>query len=300
MEKLITHTTAYKIFSGDVNGDRLSHAYMLAFPDGENLAYALKLFAAKLFNFNCGSREEKLVKEGKFSDLKIYPKQEKKLSVDDASEIIQDCALGPIECDKKVYIISDFDTASALFQNKLLKVLEEPPRNVYFILGARTLTAVLDTVKSRVNKLEITPFSPEQIECALERTFGVGNYKNVARCCGGSFGEAAKMLSEGWFAEILEAAKSICQAYDREEVALCAIKYGDEVRKRELLAQIQRVYYDALTGVTKLKWSNATLIYAVEAVVNALTDVKFNCNFASLLYEFMLSVIRFEERHGDN
>lgn len=296
MERLITHTTAYKIFSGDVKGDRLSHAYMLAFSDADNLAYALRLFAVKLFDFSSGSREEKLVKEGTFSDLKIYPKQGKKLSVDDATEIVQDCALGPVECNKKVYIISDFDTASALFQNKLLKVLEEPPHNVYFILGARTLTAVLDTVKSRVNKLEITPFSPEQIEGALERSFGAGDYKNVARCCGGSFGEAAKMLSEGWFADILDAAKNVCQAYDRERAALCAIKYGDEARKQELLAQVQRVYYDALTCKINLKWGKATLIYAVETVVNALNDVKFNCNFASVLYELMLSVVRFEER----
>lgn len=296
MERLITETTAYKILSGDANKNKLSHAYMLAFSDGAHLLSALKLFAVRVFGFGAYTREEKLVKNGTFADLKVYPKEDKKLSVDDAVEILEDCVLEPIECDKKVYIISNFDTASALFQNKLLKVLEEPPKNVYFLLGARTLSSVLDTVKSRVNKLEISPFSPAEIEGALTRTLGSGDYKRVARYCGGNFGEAEKMLVGDWFLKVDEAAKEICSAYKLSAVGEIATRHAETKNKEELLAHVQRIYYDALVGEYDLKWSKGTLVYAVESVVRAITDVRFNANFSALLYNLMLDVIRFEGR----
>lgn len=295
MERLIKQTTAYKIFEGDAQKGRLAHAYMLIMADGDTLPHALGLFAVKAFGFSVGTREEKLVKNCAFVDLKVYPKKEK-LSVDDAVEILQDCVLEPVEADKKIYVINGFETASALFQNKLLKVLEEPPKNVYFLLGARTTASVLDTVLSRVNKLEIAPFSPEQIVGALTRELGQGDYSRIAKYSGGSLGEAKKMLSGDWFNEVDKSAKEICSAYQISDVGRLATKYGDAKNKDELLAQIQRVYHDALTDKISLKWSKATLIYAVESVVKAIVDAKFNANFSALLYDLMLGVIGFENR----
>jgi DNA polymerase-3 subunit delta' len=116
-----------------------------------------------------------IIDEG-LPDLKIYPKKDSKLSVADANEIIDDSALKPVEGDKKLYIISDFDTTAPLFQNKLLKILEEPPEGVYFLLGASSLSPILSTIRSRVKLLEIQPFSDEQIISARKR--------DCPKCCG--------------------------------------------------------------------------------------------------------------------
>ena len=45
MERLLKGTTAYKILTGDRQAGRLSHAYMLDFPDRKNMNAALKIFA---------------------------------------------------------------------------------------------------------------------------------------------------------------------------------------------------------------------------------------------------------------
>ena len=91
------------------------------------MRFALKYFCLALFGADENSRVGSLIMDESFSDVKVYPAVGKKPSVSDADEIIGDCALKPIEGDKKAYIFDCFDGASAIVQNKLLKALEEPP-----------------------------------------------------------------------------------------------------------------------------------------------------------------------------
>lgn len=159
MQTLIKGTTAYAIFSADRTGGRLSHAYMLHLPDPDSLRGALKIFAAEFFGAT-GTLLSRIENES-YTDLVVYPAEGKKITAEGVAEIIEDSAMKPVEGDKKLYVISGFEEASALFQNKLLKILEEPPQGVYFLLGAASLSPVLDTVQSRVKTLEIPPFTAE-------------------------------------------------------------------------------------------------------------------------------------------
>ena len=167
MEKLIESTTAYKIICADRQRGKLSHSYMLHFADPKNLRAALKIFACGFFGAT-GSLLSRISSES-YSDFRIYPAEGGKITADGVAEIIEDSALRPLEGDKKLYVITDFDSASALVQNKLLKTLEEPLAGIHFLLGVTSLAPVLDTVKSRVKLLEIPPFSQSEIEQALER-----------------------------------------------------------------------------------------------------------------------------------
>ena len=64
-------------------------------------------------------------------------------------EIKEESALNPVEGDKKLFVIGDFAELGVAQQNKLLKLLEEPPEKVYFLLGATTSYPILQTVLSR-------------------------------------------------------------------------------------------------------------------------------------------------------
>ena len=55
----------------------------------------------------------------------------------------------PNEANAKVYIFNDAENISAVSQNALLKVLEEPPKSVIFIINCKEKTNLLDTVISR-------------------------------------------------------------------------------------------------------------------------------------------------------
>lgn len=293
MEQLLKNTTAYKILSGDRRSERLSHAYMLHFRDPYNLRAALKIFAAEFFGAS-GALLARIQNES-LTDLTVYPQTGKKISVDGISEIIEDSALRPVEVDKKLYVITDFDSASALVQNKLLKTLEEPPEGVHFLLGAVSLSPVLDTVLSRVKMLEIPPFTAEQIEGALDRWKKSDLNRAAAESCGGVLGEAQAMVSGEWFNETRTAAEEICAVTRISQIAPLAKKYGDTKYKEQLLSQMQNVYFGALKkGGSPL--SEYALIYAAGELPKAFADVKFNAYFQALLYDFMLKVVKENNR----
>lgn len=301
MEELISRTAAYRIFAGDKAADRLSHAYMLYFNDAANLRNALKQFALVFFGCGKNERNGRLIEAEGLADLKIYPKPEKKLTVDAAAEIVDDAFLQPVEGDKKLYIISGFEEASALFQNKLLKILEEPPKNVYFLLGTLSLAPVLDTVKSRVKTLEIAPFSQTEIFQALERAGTNPENARVAAACGGVLGAAQNMLRNEKYCEIRQAAAQICSADTIAKAVDVALKYGDTKFKAELLTEMQRTYFSELERYAKdINYNGAlkkgAVVYAIESVNKAFTDMKFNANFSTLLYDFTLRVASENEK----
>ncbi len=298
MRQLLQGTTAYAILTRDVKAQRASHAYMVYFQDGANLRFALKYFALALMAEDEGSREGSLIMDESFSDVKVYPADGKKPSVSDADEIIGDSALKPIEGDKKLYIFTDFDQASAVVQNKLLKLLEEPPRGVYFLLGATSLAPVLQTILSRVKLLEIPPFPEGQIYSALTRLGGDDKLNRLAAgSCAGLFGQACAMVSGQWFKDILSAANDVASAANIGDASSVSMKYADVKEKGELLRQVQRVYFEELRkcvssgNMCGSTYTRPALMYAVRAVNEALEDLKFNANFSSLLFDLASGVI---------
>ncbi len=294
MESLLKGTTAYKILSGDRHSKRLSHAYMLDFPDVKNMRAALKIFALEFFGTDAGTTLGARILNGSYSDFKIYPQEGAKLAADAISEILEDSVLRPVEGTKKLYAISGFENASPLLQNKLLKTLEEPVEGIHFLLGASSLAPVLDTVKSRVKILTVAPFTEAQIFSALERAGHKEINAAAAKSSGGILGAAENLANGGWFEEVLSAAEELCTTVRVGDIGAASAKYGDTKYKTELLCEMQRLYFSALAGEGKAAkvLQPAAIIYALEKLNGAFADLKFNANFQGLLYDFLLKVAK--------
>lgn len=303
MEELIKGTTAYKIFCREAEAGRLAHAYMVAFEDEVYLRDALMIFALRYFG---AQRESKLggqILRGTYPDCKVYPEQGKKFNAEAAVALIEDCAMRPSAGDKKLYIISSFEECTAIVQNKLLKVIEEPPQGVAFILGATALSPVLPTILSRVRLLEIPLFSAEQIFAALERIQpGAALNRRAAESCGGVL-STAEALCRGQFSEIHSAALEILCVKNEGEAGLISQKYGGSKYKRQLLAELQRLCLAAARAGAcgKADGENSTilaskgvpaLLRGAEVFSSAMRDLKFNAYFTALLFSAMLTLIQ--------
>lgn len=70
--------------------------------------------------------------------------------VDAIRRIRADAYVVPNEAARKVYVLRGVQNMAEVSQNALLKVLEEPPANVLFLLTAVSAAALLPTVRSRV------------------------------------------------------------------------------------------------------------------------------------------------------
>lgn len=123
------------------------------------------------------SAEFKKIESGVDLDVKIFPKGDERIKVADSNEIVVDAYEKPVNLENKIYILQNFDDATEEAQNKLLKVLEEPPKNVYFLLSAKSEERVLSTIKSRCDKIKINPLSDEEIKgvCKDDLAVVLGN-----------------------------------------------------------------------------------------------------------------------------
>lgn len=93
---------------------------------------------------NCLKAEENIHPD--IYTVKITDKKQA-IGVGEIRTMISDCFIKPNEAPCKVYFIFDKMTAEA--QNALLKILEEPPQNLQFIIVTESSSVLLQTVLSR-------------------------------------------------------------------------------------------------------------------------------------------------------
>jgi DNA polymerase-3 subunit delta' len=312
MQSLLKNTAAYKLLKAERDKERFGHAYLLTMDDGRNLRLAAKTFAKLFFGSDEGTRVSNLIDRETFSDCLFYPQTEKKFAVEDAERLGEECFLQPVEGDKKLFIIIDFAEANIPSQNKLLKLLEQPPEGVMFLLCATSVYPILLTVLSRVEKLEISPFSVESVAECLKRIYGTKYAQDdIALCAaasGGVVGTAQNMLEGGGYKTLLDDAFALATA-DPDKLPALVRRVGETKNKKGLLSLFRIVYRDALlckTGnVESLllrseqarstalanKRSAAALLSAQEYLTAAERELTFNAVFPQCIETFLAAVL---------
>ena len=85
---------------------------------------------------------------------------------------------------------------SELWQNKLLKTLEEPTDNVYLFVGVTDLEGLLPTVRSRCQVLKQTVLSVAEVKSALvSKGYEVGASEMAAAMSGGSVQTGERLIA---------------------------------------------------------------------------------------------------------
>lgn len=83
--------------------------------------------------------------------------------VDNVRALIDTAAFVPVLGRKKIYLIDEAHMLSKAAFNALLKILEEPPASVVFMLATTDFYKILDTVRSRCFQLFFSPLRPDEI-----------------------------------------------------------------------------------------------------------------------------------------
>lgn len=127
------------------------------------------------------------------------------IGVEQVRDFREDMFLSPTEADCKIYIIEDTEALTPQSQNALLKVIEEPPAATYIFLLSNGTDALLSTVKSRVQYIQMERFSTEDIEkyllmksqrAAALRAQDKAAFNAITLFCSGVIGAALDMLDE--------------------------------------------------------------------------------------------------------
>lgn len=185
--KLIESLNAFKNFKNSLMADSLSQAYLFVCEDKLTLNLFLKrlqLLLACESSIPCEKCTNCIkVLAGSHPDVLIYPKS-KNFVVADASEIYDTIQVKPMLLNKKTYVIENIDNATEQAQNKMLKVIEEPPTGVIFLLSASNENKVLKTITSRVQKIHLDKLNKN----LLQQTLNLNeNIKDIAISGGDGF-----------------------------------------------------------------------------------------------------------------
>ena len=296
MRRLLQSTRAYALLKAERAENRLSHAYLLVFDDARNLQTAVTEFAKLFFlpsRENAGAEEDgykrvcALIDEKNFADCIFLPAPGGKFSVEDAERIREESALKPVESDCRLFVVADFADATVQAQNKLLKLLEDPPAGVRFLLGATVTFPVLPTVLSRTEKLEIPPFSTEEVAACLRRLYPDKNTEGYAEASAGSVGSAQNILEGGYYESLLSSAFELAGT-DPFRLPSAVRRAGETPYKKELISLLRLIFRDALivktSGFTSRSSKSADRYLLLKTKKSAVRAVADRFTLRALLY----------------
>lgn len=158
--------------------------------------------------------------------------------VDHIRTIIDSATLLPIMGNKKIYLIDEAHMLSKASFNALLKILEEPPMSVVFILATTDAHKIIETVRSRCFQLLFKPINSSVLIdhlttlCATEHIpYDIDGLTLIAQESEGSARDAINVLEQVRFSSVSVTKTSV----------LKVLGYIDD-------AQLIMLFKTALTG----------------------------------------------------
>ena len=181
----------------------IAHAYLLVGPRhvgkgtlAFNLAQALNCDSPEPPCGQCRSCQRIL--EGKHADVTSTGLNSRtEIGIDDIRGLQHLANLPPYEGKCKVFIIDGAEYLSTEAANSLLKILEEPPQRVVWLLLAAEEVRLLPTIISRCQRLELKPLPSERVQETLINFYNVDvtKAKLLSQLCHGRFGWVLSALA---------------------------------------------------------------------------------------------------------
>ena len=163
--------------------NKISHAYLFTGPRGTGKTSTARILAKSLNCVNgptvtpCEECESCKSITATIPVDVIEMDAASNRSVEDAREILEKVNYAPIHGKYKIYIIDEVHMLSKEAFNTLLKTLEEPPKNVIFILATTESYKVLDTIKSRCQRFDFKRITTNDIVEHLKKIAKLENIK---------------------------------------------------------------------------------------------------------------------------
>jgi DNA polymerase-3 subunit gamma/tau len=154
---------------------QVSHAYLFCGPRGTGKTSSARLIAKAI---NCPNFDAKgiepcdscdvceAINAGRLIDI-IEIDAASNRGIDEIRELKETIKFAPTQVANKVYIIDEVHMLTNEAFNALLKTLEEPPDNVYFILATTEVHKIPDTIISRCQRFDFRRMTDKTIEARL-------------------------------------------------------------------------------------------------------------------------------------
>lgn len=121
------------------------------------------------------------------------------INVESVRNMIQDAYRKPEEADRNVYLLFAGNAISETAQNKLLKIIEEPPEGAVFVMTIRSADSLLPTIRSRAGIFTLHAPSLKESAGSIAEKTGTEQAKaeEAAKMFSGNIGKALIFLEGG-------------------------------------------------------------------------------------------------------
>lgn len=143
----------------------------------------------------------------------------------------------------RIVIIDSIDELNINASNALLKILEEPPENVFFIIICHKISSTLATVSSRCLKINFSNLNNQHMQEILEN-LAININNEILKYSIGSIGFYLKIEQSGG-EKILNALKNLASESNMAEIKSHAqtILKDHELDSEFCLKLLHRIYY---------------------------------------------------------
>lgn len=183
LEDIVGQTHIKTALTNAINLNKISHAYLFTGPRGTGKTSTARILAKSLNCVNgptvtpCEKCESCISITNTVPIDVIEIDAASNRSVEDAHNILEKVQYAPVNGKYKIYIIDEVHMLTTQAFNALLKTLEEPPKNVIFILATTESHKVLDTIKSRCQRFDFKRITTNDI---IEHLKKISNKENIS------------------------------------------------------------------------------------------------------------------------